>query len=397
MKIGIVAWRDLCHPQAGGSEVLIDLLARGAQSRGHDVALVAGTPTEPRPYPVHPSAGTLTQYLVAPRVARRHLADADVIVDVSNGIPFFSPMWTRQPVVELVHHVHTRQWRQHFGPVAAAVGSYLERRVVPRVYRSALHIAVSASTKSDLVRLGVDGSRIHLVHNPVSPRQPMAKSPTPLFVMLGRLAPAKRVDLVLKHWPSIAAQTGGELVIIGDGPERAKLEGLAGQGVRFAGRVDDAVKNELLGRAWMLLHASQHEGWGVAVMEAAAAGTPAVAFNAPGVRDAVVDGSTGMLANTDREFVQLWSALSGDEARRAEMGEQARCRALDFTPEATVNAFLQVCDRAIIEARLRSTVSRSSLQLSLGGHVRHRLDDSSSHFGGGYGWPAEPIAAEAPQ
>ncbi len=397
MRIGILAWRDLCHPQAGGSEVLVDLLARGVQSRGHDVAVVAGSPTEPRPYPIYPSAGTLSQYFVAPRVARRHLDDADVIVDVSNGIPFFSPLWTRQPVVQLVHHVHTQQWRQHFGPVAAFVGSYLERRVVPRLYRSALHIAVSASTKSDLVRLGVDASRIHLVHNPVSPRDVVAKSPSPLFVMLGRLAPAKRVDLVLRHWPAVAAQTGGELVIIGDGPERAKLESIAGQGVRFVGRVDDSTKNDLLGRAWMLLHASQHEGWGVAVMEAAAAGTPAVAFNVPGVRDAVVDGGTGLLANTDREFVRLWSALTADEAQRAELGVQARSRALDFTPEATVTSFLQVCDRAIVEARLRSTVSRNSLQRSLGGHVRHRLDDSASDFGAGYGWPGDTVPAEAPR
>ena len=155
LRIGFAAWRDLAHPQAGGSEVLLDRLARGCLVRGHDVRLMCGGPVGVRPYPVEDLGGEFTQYLRAPIAYARKMRDRDVFVDVSNGIPFFAPLWRRRPVVCLVHHIHAAQWRLRFAPPVSSVGWALERRGVPLVYRRARFIAVSPSTAVGLEGLGI--------------------------------------------------------------------------------------------------------------------------------------------------------------------------------------------------------------------------------------------------
>ena len=108
-----MAWRDLANPQAGGSEVLVDHLIRGLTDQGHQAALVCGGPVGDRPYPVVSAGGTYDHYLRAPFVARR-FRDWDVVVDVVNGFPYFSPIWWRGPRVCLFNHVHGHQWQLHF-------------------------------------------------------------------------------------------------------------------------------------------------------------------------------------------------------------------------------------------------------------------------------------------
>ena len=95
MRVLFLAWRDLAHPQAGGSEVLVDRLARGLIDRGHDAAVLCGGPVGARSYPVVDAGGTYSQYLRVPFAYHRHFSDVDLVVDVENGIPFFSPLWRR--------------------------------------------------------------------------------------------------------------------------------------------------------------------------------------------------------------------------------------------------------------------------------------------------------------
>ena len=90
----------------------MDRLARGCLVRGHDVRLMCGGPVGERPYPVEDLGGEFTHYLRAPIAYARKMRDRDVFVDVSNGIPFFAPLWRRRPVVCLVHHIHAAQWRR---------------------------------------------------------------------------------------------------------------------------------------------------------------------------------------------------------------------------------------------------------------------------------------------
>src|SRR5687768_14743078 len=110
MKILFLAWRDLANPLAGGSEVLIDRLARGLTERGHDVTLVAGGPVAERSYRVVDAGGRYEQYLRAPSIVERYFRDVDLVVDVANGMSYMTPLWRRRPSVCFVNHVHTDQW-----------------------------------------------------------------------------------------------------------------------------------------------------------------------------------------------------------------------------------------------------------------------------------------------
>ena len=131
---------------------------------------------------------------------------------------------------------------------------------------------------------------------------------TPVIATLTRLVPRKGVDMVIRAIPALAA-TFPEIVYLvgGDGPDRTRLEALASElnvtaHVRFLGRLGDSEKTALLRRADLFamparIEDDSIEGFGIAYLEAASCGTPALAGTAGGAKDAVVDGETGWLCD----------------------------------------------------------------------------------------------------
>ena len=354
MRVAVLAWRDLVHPRAGGSEYVVDHICSGLQERGHDVVLLAGAPTTTHSYPVHALGGTYDQYLRAPWVLHRRVGPVDVVLDVQNGIPYFAPLWQRAPVVCLVHHVHTEQWAMEFGRPVAAFGRWLEGWAMPRAYRRSAYVAVSDSTKRALVGLGIPADAVRTIEMGAAPVEAAGeRSPDPRFLILGRLVPHKRVDLALRCWPRVRAATGGTLVIAGDGPELDALRALATglEGVEFTGFLSEADKARELGAAWVLVHPAHHEGWGTVVIEAAGAGVPTVGFDVEGVRDSVVAGTTGILADTEDAFADAWIRLGTDPALRGEMSDAARARAAGLTWPTALDALEGVLTDAVRAGR----------------------------------------------
>jgi glycosyltransferase involved in cell wall biosynthesis len=200
--------------------------------------------------------------------------------------------------------------------------------------------------------MGVDEGRIRQICNGVEePDPPAPRSPEPLFLAIGRLTDYKRLDLLLRLWDRVRHVVGGKLVIAGDGPERPRLEALAGPGVVFTGRVSEQEKHRLLCSAWLLMHPALIEGWGIVVAEAAIRGTPAVAFDVPGLRDSVIHGQTGMLVQTEGQFASAWASLAINQRRREQLGRAARTRALRLHWSAAVEGFAEVADEAIKRGR----------------------------------------------
>ncbi|WP_455361166.1 glycosyltransferase family 4 protein [Streptomyces sp. SYSU K21746] len=339
-RIVFLARRDLGNPAAGGSELLIDRIADGLTAQGHQVTLLCGGPAAFRDYRVVSAGGDAGHFLRARRAFERQVGDCDLFVEVCNGMPYLAPLWHRGPTLCLVNHVHTDIWGERFPGPAARLGRELERWALTRAHSGSLLVAVSGSTADALHSLGVPRERIRLVHNGVEEPGPLApKSAEPLFLAMGRLVEYKRIDLLLRLWERVRPVTGGRLVIVGDGPERARLEALAGPGVTFTGRVTEAEKHRLLCAAWVLLHPSLVEGWGLVVTEAAARGTPAIGFDVPGLRDSVDDGVTGVLARGESSFAAAWCALALSPERRDALGRAAGLRAAHFRWGATVRQF----------------------------------------------------------
>jgi len=122
---------------------------------------------------------------------------------------------------------------------------------------------------------------------------------------------------------------------------------LAGADVSLPGWVPVEEKEDLLRRAWLLLHPSEVEGWGLVVMEAAIWETPTIGFDVRGVRDSVADGHSGLLVGSADEMAEAWLKLAADDCARQTLGRNARRRAGEYSWSRTVDGFLDVVREAV--------------------------------------------------
>ena len=114
-------------------------------------------------------------------------------------------------------------------------------------------------------------------------------APEDFYLIVSRLNPYKRVDLVVKAFNDL----GRKLVIIGDGPDRAVLQKMAKPNITFLGRLPDPQVADYYARCKALLFPGD-EDFGIVPLEANAAGRPVIAFKAGGALDTVIDGETGI-------------------------------------------------------------------------------------------------------
>lgn len=342
-RVLVLNWRDGRHPLAGGAEQYVHEIAARWVQAGADVTLYtargAGQPARDRIDGIHVlrAGGELSVYSRTAVRLLRTRGHFDAVVDCQNGVPFYAPLFVgrQTPVVQVVHHVHQDQFATRFSGPMAALGRMLEGPVARRVYEDRGIAAVSPSTRAELRRqLGFSGP-IYIVPNgtQVVPPASVDRATTPTIVVVSRLVPHKRVDLLLGHLPTVAAQVPGLRVeIVGDGPERPWLQGLVADlglqsTVRFRGRVSAEVRDDLLSRAWLTTSTSAAEGWGCTVIEAASWGVPCLALRVPGVRDSVLDGETGWLVDRPADFgAALVDAIDQLRDRSRTAGMARACR-----------------------------------------------------------------------
>ena len=201
---------------------------------------------------------------------------------------------------------------------------------------------MSPSTQDELLKKGFRPGDIEIVRNCVDHgvyrRTGVHRSPDPLVGYMGRLKKYKSVDHLLRAFAIFRASVpGAKLVVIGDGDDRRDLErsanqlGIAGA-VRFTGFVSEEEKVRLLQEAWFLVNPSSVEGWGLTVIEANACGTAVIASDVPGLRDAIMDGETGILypyGNID-DLAGKMVRLTRDSQLRDRLGTAAQAWAGTF-------------------------------------------------------------------
>jgi glycosyltransferase involved in cell wall biosynthesis len=360
-RVQMMAWRDLDDPEAGGSEVYASTIARLWADAGIDVTmLTSAAPGHPQHvgrdgYRVIRRFG---RYSVFPRMA---IAGAfgrpsrpDGLIEIWNGMPFFSPIWAWCPKVVFLHHVHAEMWDMALAqPSLARLGKLIEFQAAPPLYRGSRIVTLSSSSRREIVeRLRLPATNISVVPPGVHPRfSPGDKrADHPLVVAVGRLVPVKRFDVLIdvlvevrKHHPSLQA------VIVGEGYERPALEArVTAAGARdwlsMPGRLSDDELVRLYRRAWLALAPSLREGWGMTLTEAAACGTPAVATAITGHVDAVIDGTSGLLVdegpNLMGDLVGAIEAVLGDHELRQRLTAGALARTQGLTWEATAKGAL---------------------------------------------------------
>jgi len=120
------------------------------------------------------------------------------------------------------------------------------------------------------------------------------------FVIVSRLRPYKKVDIAIRAFNRLNMP----LVIAGDGEERKHLEKIAGKNIIFTGGISEEEKKKLLAGAIGFIH-PQEEDFGISAVEAAAAGTPVIAYDAGGARETIIEGATGVFFEE-----QTWQSLA---------------------------------------------------------------------------------------
>jgi glycosyltransferase involved in cell wall biosynthesis len=366
----ICNWRDTRNPEGGGSEVYVEHIAEGLLARGARVTIAcAAHGGAPRDEVVDGvrfvRRGTkLSVYAqVFARVAMRRYGHVDAVVDVQNGLPFFTRLATRLPVVVLVHHVHKEQWPVVYPGMLGRVGWWIESRLAPRLYRRSQYVTVSQSSREELERLGVDGSRITVVHNGNEPGPTgSAKMPTPTLCVVGRLVPHKRIERAIDAVAELSLDLRDlTLDVVGSGWWEEELRSHAARvgvtdRVRFHGFVDEATKHQVYARSWVLAVPSLKEGWGLVVAEAGAHSTPAVAYrDAGGTRESIDDGVSGLLVDSPADFSRVLRDLLTDGELRRHLGDGARKRAHSYTWDHAQQSFATVLDHVLHGERVTGT------------------------------------------
>ena len=330
LRILVLNWRCLRHPQAGGSEINVFEQSSHWTTSGHKVSIFTADPgREYAPDKIEDFVGVqilrfggqYTVYLLAALYVLFFSWKYDVILDVSNGIPFFTPLFTRRPVTLMIHHVHNQQWFREFSVLPARIGWFLEKHVVPFLYRNKNVITVSPTSEEELLHIGFKKSQISIVFSGLSITVPenVTKPETHRIAYVGRLKAYKRLHLLVEavnklryEFPRVHLDIAGNGDTLEELRELVKKLDLQAH-VTLYGFVTEATKLEILARANVFATPSMQEGWGLSVIEANAYGCPAVAYNVPGLSASIPNNETGFLANTDAEFVEAIAKIFRDE------------------------------------------------------------------------------------
>lgn len=282
-----------------------------------------------------------------PHLHRRLAAKRPVIVSnqasMGNAARLAASAW-KAPLVARGRFV--------FGATIASSGRN-DARAVRRlasekaVYRAADAGVVTAPALRDwlVAHYGMDPERTFVIPNPVDTDlfRPGEGEEPDRVVMVGRLAPVKRIEPVIRAM----AGTPWVLELIGDGPERAALAQEAAQaGVRleFSGRVANGDLPARLRKARAYVLSNCVEGHPKALIEAMACGLACIGARVPGIAEVIADGRTGLLVEPQPAAIRAaLDRVMGDRALRQSLQRQARAFAVDaYSTGCVAEAFERV-------------------------------------------------------
>jgi glycosyltransferase involved in cell wall biosynthesis len=382
LKILVLADRDWAHHDTGGNGANLHAQISRWVEWGNEVTVVAGD---------YPGAKRVERYgprLIVHRMGTRSTVfprailavlrgigrDADVVLEVINGITFLTPLWLRKPRVAIVHHVHRELYLEEFPRFGVLLFWMLERLPLRLLYRRTPFLTISRSARDDLAREGIPPENVTVEYLGVDPGKfrPGTRAPEPHLIFVGRLKAYKNVEALFDVLETVP---GAILDVVGEGDHRPDLEveierrGLTGR-VRMHGYVDEETKAELYGRAWVNLTASQSEGWSLTVMEAALCRTPSAALAIGGLAESIVDGETGFLAADTGQLAERVGELVSRPDLRESFGEAAQRRAATFTWDRSASAFLDVLRRVAGRAP-----ADAAAPVSMNGHAPESSED----------------------
>ena len=326
----------------GGAEIVTDELVAELQSRGHEADLVSV------PFKWYPGARVLTQAFLWRMLDLEEADGRTIDLVVATKFPSYV-VRHREKRVWLIH-----QFRQAYeldGTELGQFGSSAEDRALRRQVQTLDRVALGEATRLFATSANVAGrlARSTGLEAEVLPHPPQAlpyrTAPAEGFVLsASRLDLAKRIDLLLD---AAALESGFDVVIVSDGPDRERLEevararGLDGR-VRFEGRVSPERLAELYATCTAVFYAPVDEDFGMGPYEAFLSGKPVITTtDAGGPLDIVHDRQTGLVVAPDpAEIGKAATWLREHEAEAKSFGRAGKALADEVTWDRAIARLL---------------------------------------------------------
>lgn len=297
------------HPRIGGVETHVQRLAQGSAEAGDRVTILthqSGTSSADEyvngvrvlRFPLTVSSRNYPLSLGLSRHLRRYAADFDLVhAHNYHNLVGHAAIRSRLPFVFTPHY---------HGTGHTSLAAFLHRLYRPtgaRLFTAADAVVCVSEAERDLVikEFPRAAGKVVTIPNGTDPKRFAAEEDRgtpgePMVLAVGRLERYKNVDLIIDAFRALP--TSATLVVVGDGPDRARLEERAessgpGWPVRFAGRISDPMLDRLLARASVVTSASDHEAFGLTLAEGLASGARVVASAIP------AHAALGRLAGTD--------------------------------------------------------------------------------------------------
>ena len=288
--------------------------------------------------------------------------DFDIVVnEFSVFSPVFCHWFTRKPVAHtFYHHIGRQAFKKLF---VLGIFAYIFEKMFLASARDI--ITISPSVTKEIERKNPDGQlqskqRIECIYTGVDSElfdvEPVKGE---YIAYIGRLdIYMKGLDILLNAYQTLL-DTKVRLKIAGTGPRKSqkKIKSLIaklgiGENVDLLGRISDEEKKEFLRKALFIVMPSRYEGWGIAAIEASSCEKPVIGTNISGLKDAVMDGETGILVEPDdpQALSTAMRSLLENESKRDEMGKSGREWARNFKWEAIAEKqyafYEEVCIRS---------------------------------------------------
>jgi glycosyltransferase involved in cell wall biosynthesis len=239
--------------------------------------------------------------------------------------------------------------------------------LIQKLYRRADRIiAISRDVKTSLGLIGVDRRKIKVIPNFIDWRIiEQSTGPTfqiprdkPVILSMGRLIEQKDFPTLLRAFAIVKSQLDARLVIIGEGPQREQLTGLAGrlqiaEDVLFAGWLDNPFK--AMRHASVFVLCSRYEGFGNVIIEAMACGLPVICTHCPGGPDEILkNGTFGKLVGIGdvNGIAESILEVLRNQAVREKMRQQSLIRAKAYTIENLAPKYLSVIAACLNPAKV---------------------------------------------
>lgn len=302
-----------------------------------------------------PSAGAFLFARLVPVIRELHSSHPIHVIHAHSALPcghaaMLLAAELQLPYVVSVHGLDAYSTNQ----VRGRAGEWC-RRISRRVYRSAKRVVCISEHVREAVLDGARESRTSVVHNGVDPVMfsPGDASPSspPKILSVGNLIPIKGHDVLIRATATLVPEFPElQLEIIGEGPERSRLEQLArelnlGNRVSFLGRRSRLQVAEAMRQGTMFVLPSRYEGLGCVYLEAMSTGKPVIGCRGQGISEIIQHGSNGFLVgpDNDRELALAIAMLLRDGNRMRSLGIAARDTILEgLTLDHQAERFLRI-------------------------------------------------------